>query len=178
MAATKHQCLARLDEVELDKLDVIRSMSGLSRSGAIRRLIRDFNIEPNSDKPANKFIIDGKISKNIFLQLSIREIHVDISSITLSEDGVEDSGEIITSVDYEIDDRFDILGFVYYPSLIKPSMREFYQHDILYLFDSRMYRSIAFSQHPGEKPLTGKYYDKLIAEYRETESHLQQIFVV
>jgi hypothetical protein len=177
-ALDKHQCLVRLDDTEIEKLAAIQSELGLNKTGAIRRLIREFNLGSGDDKPANKFIVGGQISKNIFLQLPIREIHVDISSITLSEDGVEDSGEIITSVDYEIDDRFNILGFVYYPSLIKPSMREFYQHDILYLFDSRMYRSIAFSQHPGEKPLTGKYYDKLIAEYRETESHLQQIFVV
>lgn len=175
MTASKHQCLARLDELELDKLDVIRSAGGLSRSGAIRRLIRDFNLESESVKTGSKFIVNGQISKNIFMQLPIREIRVDVGPITMGE-GL---GEIVTFINDEADDRFDVIGFVNCPLLVKASMREFYQHDILYWFNSRLYRSTSVSWDTGDPlPVNRKYYDDAVAEFRVTESHLEQIFVV
>jgi hypothetical protein len=175
MADSKHQCLARLDKVELDKLDVIRSSSGLSRSGAIRRLIRDFNLESIEANNDGKFIVEGQISKNIFMQLPIRDIRVEVGSITMGE-GL---GEIVTFINDEADDSVNVVGFVNCPLMVKPSTRKFYQHDILYWFNSRLYRSISVSWDASDPlPVNRKYYDESVAIFRTTESYLQQIFVV
>jgi hypothetical protein len=171
-ALDKQQCLIRLDDTEIQKLAVIQELTGLGKTGAIRKLIRDFNTESENVKPGSRLIVDGRISKNIFVQLPIREINI-IAEID------PDDGELLIFINEVADKSVDVVGFANYPLLSKASMREFYQHDILYWFNSRLYRSISMSWDIGEPlPVDRKYYDKTLAEFRTTESHLQQIFVV
>lgn len=171
----KHQCIARLDKLEIEKLDEIRASEGLSRSGMIRRLIRDFNIESEGTNSGNKFIVSEQISKNIFLQLPYRE--ADITAGLIDEG--EGVGDVVVLINDVVDERVKVVGFVKYPAAIKPSNRDSYQHDILYCFESKLYRTTAFSGE-GDRPSyrDSACYTKQIAEFRETENYLQQIFVV
>jgi hypothetical protein len=69
-ALDKQQCLIRLDDTEVEKLAAIQEATGLGKTGAIRKLIRDFDVSNQS----RSFVANGQISKNIFLQLPVRNI--------------------------------------------------------------------------------------------------------
>jgi hypothetical protein len=166
MAIDKHQCIARLDKIELDKLDIIAESAGLSRSGAIRRLIREFNLEPSSDKSASKFIVDGQISKDIFLQLPVR--HPLWFSAVRNPKTHKLEIRIYDGVD--IVDDVIICGYINYPELVKSSVRDNYMHDILYLCNDRLYKDTQFT-HAGEDI-------DILREYSRVEECLNQIFVV
>lgn len=184
MKATKHQCLARLDEVELDKLDVIRSASGLSRSGAIRRLIRDFNLKSESANTGSKFIVDGRISKNIFLQIPIRE------SLNLSTRRCNYTSklEIYFTEEFlqSLNQSLDIIGYAKCPFLLPEGIEGEYQHDILYESGGKLYRTIEvidrdYCDAYDEEALSideMNYFVHNSREYTRVEECLNQIFVV
>jgi hypothetical protein len=161
MAIDKHQCIARLDKIELEKLDVIRADKGLSRSGAIRRLIRDFNIESENVSSASKFIVDRQISKNIFLQLPSKE---------LGNGFIQPN---FPGVHYNIWfyqewlSEASIVGYVICSGI---EGLEDYKYSLLYLLDGLLCRQDCIS---GEE--FGKSSDCGLSE---SADHLQQIFVV
>lgn len=162
----KKQSVVRLDTEELDRMAAIQSQLGLSKTGVIRRLIRDFKLESEGVKSGSKIIVDGQISKDIFLQLpvshplwfsTIRNPKTHKLEIRVW-DGVDDANDVI------------ICGYVNYPELVKVSLRNDYMHDILYLRGGKLYKDTQFT-HDGED------IDSL-REYSRVEECTNQIFVV
>jgi len=104
-ALDKQQCLIRLDDTEVEKLAAIQSVTGLGKTGAIRKLIRDFDI--SDINPSRNFVANGQISKNIFTQLPIREI----GTIRLEKDYPGLLAKVDISFKYS--QKVSILGYVY-----------------------------------------------------------------
>lgn len=157
----KKQSVVRLDPDELDRMTAIQSQLGLSKTGVIRRLIRDFNLESESVNTGSKFIVDGQISKDIFAQLPSKElghgfiqpnfpgVHYEMWFYQewLSESSI--AGYVICS---------GIKGF------------EAYEYSLLYLLDGILCRQDCISgMEFGESSDCG---------ISESSDHLQQIFVV
>jgi hypothetical protein len=163
MAIDKHQCIARLDKTELDKLDIVAQSAGLSRSGAIRRLIRDFNIQADDVKPANKFIVDRQISKDIFLQLPT----ADIGAVTLQKNFADMSCEIWFSSSRE--SKAFVIGYVNH-SLTR--LIDGWDYSILYSLSGVLYR-----QNCAIDETWGTIADPSHGHSQSTD-RLNQIFVV
>jgi hypothetical protein len=167
MAATKHQCIARLDELELNKLDVIRSASGLSRSGAIRRLIREFNLDGIDAKlpdGVGNQINNGQILEKVFNQLIVRRPHwVSFDLIRVGDH----QRVVLNNADYS---STKVIGFVEYAPLVDPSDRDKYQYDIVYSIHDCLHKHTVLSCED--------WNDETIEKYSQIKKHLQQIFVV
>lgn len=169
----KKQSVVRLDAEELDRMAAIQSQLGLSKTGVIRRLIRDFNLESGSVKTGSKFIVDGQISKNIFMQLPIR----DAGWLGTNRNSKTSKLEI-----YASDDRLLLVNIIGYCKVedMKPSHIEGnYMHDVLYSIDNRMYRDVrCFNESEYDiGDCSGRHIHDL-REYSRVEECLNQIFVV
>lgn len=180
----KKQSVVRLDPDELDRMTAIQSQLGLSKTGVIRRLIRDFNLESEIVKPVNKFIVDGQISKNIFLQLPIR------GSLNLSARRSKYTSKLEIYFTEECFESFgqslDIIGYAKCPFLLPDGIDGEYQHDILYMSDGKLYRAIEVIDRDYcdayEKMTISvdemNYFVHNSREYVRVEECLNQIFVV
>jgi hypothetical protein len=172
-ALDKHQCLVRLDDTEIEKLAAIQSELGLSKTGAIRRLIRDFEIKQKKEMEKKNILADNQMSVDTFLSLPIQQI-------TVIPDLINESDKLFIAKGEKFSPDIEIVGFAFYPSSIRPEYREFYQYDIIYIEGMlNMYRSIVSTGDPETGiPSKPKNYRKQISESKLVRKNLQQIFVV
>lgn len=158
----KKQSVVRLDPDELDRMAAIQSQLGLSKTGVIRRLIRDFNLGSEIINTGSKFIVDGQISTNIFLQLPLNE---------LGHGFIQPS---FPGVHYEMwfyQEWLSTASIVGYVICSGIRSLESYEYSLLYLLDGVLCRQDCIS---------GESFGNVGRDCGISQSldHLQQIFVV